>query len=179
MTVNVTKPAINLRSELAQLKLTGPTISHILSDALATNALNWSAARRNLPVAQSIAHATWTILAYNTLDYDNLGELDATGRFTATAAGKYSVNARSLLAFSAWPASKAFEIGVFKNGTAVAYGERWNTMAATTTYATTGINTTISLAAGDYIDLRVIQNQGGTVNTLAGTQNWLAINRVS
>lgn len=140
-----------------------------------------SAARRTRDTAQTIPNATSTIVAYNVLTFDNLSELAVTGRFTATVAGIYQVNA-ALVSDSgiAWLATQYWTISVFKNG--VMYAGNFNDHAqASHTYSLKSkVSTIVSLLAGDYIDIRAIHNNGVGINTAASAaSNYFDVIRVA
>lgn len=139
-----------------------------------------SAAKRTRGTAQAIANLTHTIVAYDTLVYDNLGELDATGRFTAKATGIYHASWGALLTNVAWDAGEIVQSRLFKNGSGDATMLRWYSAAAITAYNHTIGAMDINLSAGDYIDIRVLHNQGASVDLHNDAQfNVLSVHRVA
>lgn len=132
--------------------------------------------------AQAIANATVSILTWDTEVFDSLSEFTpGTGVFTAKNAGKYRVTARSLSASAAWDAGERWEIRVYKNSTLYATGD-YNTADATNTIARMSSVTCLVDLNGttDIIDVRVIHNQGASVNTSTdATANFIEIERVA
>jgi len=139
----------------------------------------WSAARRTKSTVQSIPNSVFTIIAYNTLDYDKLGELDATGRFTAQNDGIYHISAGLISVEATWATGDVWQITLYKNGTRYANGSRMVANAAITEFFDSTIGIDVELVAGDYIDIRA-HTQGVTVNTLTDPKyNYFSVHRVA
>lgn len=131
-------------------------------------------------VAQSILNASATVLTYNTEEFDTLSEFaNGSGLFTPRNAGYYQVCAQSTSESAAWDATERWEIRVYKNGSNYASGE-WNAAdAAVTTQRSSSVNTLVYMnGTTDTLDVRVIHNQGASVNTSASAvQNYISISR--
>lgn len=141
---------------------------------------NVSAARRTRGSSQSIANITATIIDYETLIYDNLNELDDTGRFTARANGIYHVSAAALFGNVAWDAAEIAQIALYKNGSSYAEGYIWSAHAAVTRAPSASVISDVSLLAGDYIDVRAYHNQGAAVIIqAAAAYNYLSVHRIA
>ena len=168
--------------EVASQTFTGTTTVDVLdvTGAVTPASMNWSAATRTRPTIQAIPNATATIIAYDTLVYDNLGELDATGRFTADVAGKYHISASVLMAQISYVTGTYVILYAYKNGSGYAVGDYWLSQVTHTGYGRSSVNVDVDLAAGDYIDIRVLHNRGSGLDTLASAQyNQFSIHRVS
>ena len=129
------------------------------------------AARYYSTAGQSIPNSSETIVNFETKDYDTHGAVTtgASWKFTAPIAGKYSVNAAMNYASQAWTGSSTAYVKLFKNGAYFSLGELKLVASGTHQRGDTLIDT-IHLQAGDYIDLRILQNDGGsrTFNPGAG-----------
>jgi len=151
-----------------------------LSGSLKVGSMNWSASRRKQNSAQALTNGTWNIISMNVTDYDSLGELDSTGRFTADFAGRYSIHSRVLVASNAWSITNRVDFRVYKNGVGEAHGERHVAQVAYTDYIPASVTTTINLAVGDYIDVRLWHNGGAGVTLLADLEhNHLSVHRIA
>ena len=141
--------------------------------------LNWSAARRTHN-GMAVANATETTIVYDTLVYDKLGELDATGRFTAKSAGIYNASATLRSAGEAWVAGEYFRVGINKNGSGYAFGWYGETDASITKLKDGVATTDVSLAVGDYLEVSLLQNSGASINLIAAdSHNWFSVHRVA
>lgn len=157
-------------------RLTATTVAIIRLGGM----FNISAAKRMRSTAQSIIDNTTTIIVYDTLVYDNLGELDATGRFTAKAAGIYHVSAAALLDSAVWTVTGRVDFAVWKNGSQYASGIRWVSQVAHTSHVSVTVSVGVSLVVGDFIDIRINHNQGTSVNTFpSGVFMYFSVNRVA
>jgi hypothetical protein len=135
--------------------------------------------------AQSIPNTTPTVINFDTADFDTDAAV-TTGtnwRFVVPAgkAGKYVV-ATEVMILNAAASDVYVLIGLFKNGIEVKRLARSNL----NTIQTVGIGgcTTVALAAGDYIDIRLAHGYA-TARTLeaAGAvltqKNWISITKVA
>ena len=157
-------------------RLTSTTVELIRTDGM----FNISAARRTQQSNQSIPNNTTTIVAYDTLVFDGLSELDSTGKFTAKAAGNYSVHANIFTDSFAWPSGSLIFLTMFKNGAAYSRGIVVVAQTAFTNSIGCNISSLVNLAVGDFIDIRVFHSQGGAVTLIASPlHNHMQINRVS
>jgi hypothetical protein len=138
--------------------------------------------RATTATAQSINNATATILTWDTEVFDSLSEFsNGTGVFTAKNAGKYRITARSLSASVAWDAGERWEIRVYKNGSLYATGDYNPADAALTIARMASVTALVDMnGTTDTLDVRVIHNQGASVNTSTdATANFIEIERVS
>lgn len=126
-----------------------------------------SACRVTRNTAQSIPNVTWTIVQYDTVEYDLQNEYDniTNYRYTAKEDGYYHVDASLLSASVSWPANATWELSVFLNGVQQIEGYRTVVFTAGTWYLDAILSSDIYLAKNDYIDIRVWQGQGNTINT--------------
>lgn len=125
------------------------------------------AARYRTSAGQSIPNNTPTIIDYGTRDYDTHGACTtgSSWKFTAPTAGKYSVSARAYSTNGGgWSLSETWKIYVYKNGSI------WGVLGGTEVHAAhsqrmeANGNTDVILNAGDFIDIRIIQNSGAPVS---------------
>ncbi len=125
---------------------------------------------------QSIPNNTTTIVDFGTRDYDSHNSV-TTGiawKYTASLSGKFKACAS--VAFTA-TAGGAREAYVFKNGVQT----KSLGVGGTAGSATHGVSgcASISLIAGDFIDIRAFQNQGAAVTLLANAvYNHVEVERV-
>lgn len=137
--------------------------------------------RASNSASQSIPNASATVLTYDAEQFDTLSEFaSGSGVFTPRYAGYYLVSAQSTSDSVAWDAGERWEIRVYKNGSNFASGE-WSAVdAAVTTQRSSSVETVVYLnGTTDTLDVRLIHNQGGNVNTSASAvQNYVSIIRV-
>lgn len=137
--------------------------------------------RASNSASQSIPNASATVLTYDAEQFDTLSEFaPGSGVFTPRYAGYYLVSAQSTSESVAWDAGERWEIRVYKNGSNFASGE-WNAVdAAVTTQRSSSVETVVYMnGTTDTLDVRLIHNQGGNVNTSASAvQNYVSIIRV-
>ncbi len=120
---------------------------------------------------QSIANNTFTVVALNSEDFDTDTMHDPSTnneRITFTTAGKYIVCAN--IGWNPDAGGGWRELNIRKNGSS------WwlfHTIDSTTNDANTIQSTSAvgDFAADDYIEIRVRQNSGNSVNLLAGSNN--------
>lgn len=137
------------------------------------------AARASLAATQSIADSTQVKVDWDTEDYDTHAVLDiaTNDRWTCPVAGKYTV--KSLIEFSA-NATGQRAVTLYKNGSA--YAELGNIPQATAgASARVGGATDIDLVAGDYLEIFVLQNSGGSlsIGTNGVQYSHMSISRVA
>jgi len=128
-----------------------------------------SAARYTRGTAQSIANGTLTVVDYATQVFDTGSEVTtgAGWKFTAKQNGYYQVGASVLFDSStAWaPATKPAGMQLWKNGVQVTVGNRIDFLpTGPAIFANVKMEDTIFLSAGDYIDIRVSQDTGASLN---------------
>lgn len=115
--------------------------------------------------ADSIPNASSTVLKYDTETFDTLSEFaNGSGVFTPKNAGYYQVDCAAQSASVAWAAGTRWVVSIFKNGIEYAQGD-YNAADAATTRIRGSKATALVYCNGttDYIDSRVIHNQGGSV----------------
>ena len=151
----------------------------LTADSTTATGLKWAAAsggsstfvgcRVTNSVAQSIANGTRTTVGFDTESFDTDGFHSVSsnnGRMTIPSgkAGKYLVTAGVTFATNA---TGAREIYLFKNGSFYS-----QVFAVATSAGSSGnaIPDLVSLAVGDYIDIRVEQSSGGSLDVRG--DNW-------
>ena len=137
---------------------------------------HYSASRRDRTTTQLIANATWTIIAFATQIQDTLGELDATGRFTASTSGTYHVSTSMLWVNRAIPASTQTYLQLYKNGASQGYLDL-NENSGQTAPQILGGSIDVNIATGDYIEIRCYHNYGESVN-IGGSDTFLSVHRI-
>lgn len=109
-----------------------------------------SAFRAYQSTAQSIAAATWTKVAYQTVVYDHQSEYDAVNyRFTAKSDGIYVVSAG--IAWASQVDGNRTILDIYKNGS---FDTRLDDKAiGAATYGTTIGSASVKVALGDYLEI--------------------------
>jgi len=120
-------------------------------------------------IAQSIANSTRTTITFDTETFDTDGFHSTstnTGRMTIPSgkAGKYLVTANVTFATNS---TGAREIYLFKNGN---FYSQVFAVATATGSSGNALPDLVSLAVGDYIDIRVEQSSGGSLDVRG--DNW-------
>ena len=131
---------------------------------------------------QLIPNADNTVILFNVEEFDNLGEYNpADGKFTATNAGYYQVNAQLLLTSTAgWGAGEIATISMYKNDVFYSNGDYSAAMAAITWYGESGVSDIVYLAATDYITIKFYQNNGAAINTYpSSAYTYFSVHRLS
>jgi len=130
--------------------------------------------------AQSIPHATVTIVEFDDVEYDSLGEW-ASNKFTAKNAGYYSVKAAVALVSVAWDACEQIILWIYKNGALYSVINSHQVEAAVTvSLKASGADDVYLNGSTDYIDIRMYQTQDGAVALYTlGEHNHVAIHRSS
>jgi len=115
-----------------------------------------------LDADQVIANVTWTVVLFDTENYDTDSEFDITtnkGRFTAAVTGYYHVNARTT--FKNIPDRCITSLRAVKNAAQTPYFEHRTYTSYTADAAATNISTgDIYLEAGDYLEFQCYHNSG-------------------
>lgn len=138
--------------------------------------------RATQSAATAIANATATILTYDAEAFDTLSEFsNGTGVFTAKNAGYYRIVGGAKSASVAWDVGERWEVRIYKNGTEYAAGNYDRADAAVTNQRSSYVSALVFMnGTTDTVDLRIIHNQGASVNTdTAPTANFIEIERVS
>lgn len=124
----------------------------------------------------SFASGSFVIMDYALKSIDTKNEVTtgAAWKFTAKEAGYYRCGAASMLNNAvAWPnAAAEHTLAIYKNGSVYSYlCRRDDYSTSTSVYPYVSGEDIVYLAAGDYIDFRVIQTSGSTINSYNGGQN--------
>lgn len=115
---------------------------------------------------QSIPNTTWTTITLNTYETNDTGMSVTADRITITQAGQYLVSAQVQWASNGTGSREAFirtNGGTIFLDTYVVPNSGDLTSIQMTTIKTFSIN--------DYIDMRVYQNSGGSINVNAGIED--------
>ena len=125
---------------------------------------------------QSIPNATYTLVALNAKEYDNLGEYDTVNfKFKASAPGYYLIIGSCCL--SSGVDNQRLISVLYKNGVGVAYS--FSTISGANNASATVTNIQF-LNAADYIQLYVYQNAGAAKEIYCGTKfTWLVVHKLS
>jgi len=124
--------------------------------------------------SQTIQHNTWTKVNLQTENYD-VGDCFAASRFTAKAAGKYSI--KGMVHFGPFAVDKTIETAIYKNGSPIAYDRRVTPLSGS---ISGGISTDYQLAVDDYIELYVRQGTGLAKDLIAGEEyNALSVHLIA
>jgi hypothetical protein len=135
---------------------------------ISPNNLVKSLVRYNTAAAQSISNASFTIIDFGTKVFDIKSEVTTGGswKFTAAQTGYYRVN--SFIMFAAtttWAEAELIQLHLYKNGSLYSIIGRSNgrDFSAGTESGSANGEDIIYLTAGEYIDVRVYQNSGGSL----------------
>ena len=119
-----------------------------------------------LTANQSIANATYTALAFGSENFDTDGFHDNSTNNTrmtipAGKAGKYLISG-----LVSWQSNSTADrrIGIYKNGSYIAFPARFNPSSTDDTAMSFSYVT--SLAVADYIEILAFQSSGGSLNIL-------------
>lgn len=164
----------------------------LIADSTTTTGVKWAAvpntggphARFTATGEQAIPNSTVTILNYDTRDYDPVScvSTGAGWKFTVPAGqgGYYMVAATAFFEPSGeWERAESAVLMVYKNNSiALTLGHRYIELG-TTIGVFVGGAAMLSLAATDYIDIRVSQDSDGTLNIDADSgKSHVAISRL-
>jgi hypothetical protein len=126
-----------------------------------------TAARAYRNAALTLATATWTKIAVDTISSDPGGNMSvASGRYVCPATGAYQVN--GMVAFAAAPADGI--CALYVNGSGRSYGTRGGLLE-------TVVSDILQCNAGDYIELWGYANAGQSL-ALASAFNYLSVTQV-
>lgn len=131
----------------------------------------------------TIPHATDTIMNFDSkvIDSHSAVTTGAGWRFTAPISGRYRLTSSIRIASGlSWSVGEQALIRVYKNNfSADMVTADWFSQATHSTAVGLHGSAEIDLVAGDYVDLRVRQDSGGTgSNQAAISVNWITISRV-
>ena len=162
------------------VRLPAGTNGQLLSaDSTQASGLKWvtyaNVAARATINGKSVATATYTNVGCDTKTFDTHTRVTtgASFRFTADRDGIYDVKAHAGFASTAWTAGEVALLSLYKNNSFYNSFGKWDCQAAITTAIELGGSDLVQLAAGDYIDVRVYQNSGGSV--VVGSQVAIAM----
>jgi hypothetical protein len=135
-------------------------------------------------VGQSINHATYTIVNFDTkeLDTHSAVTVGADWRFTAPMDGLYVVSTGIMFAATAlWEDGETGSLSLFKNDSfAVLLDHKDNYGVSVAVHMQLSGSTAMWLAAGEYIDIRVWQSSGTALSIHSNELlNRVAIHRAS
>lgn len=127
----------------------------------------------------SIANSGDIVVPFVTRDFDSHGSW-VTDTFTAQTSGKYEVNAKISFAPAAYAAGNRMVAAIYKNGSFYSYGPYVGIAGAVTIEQGVLINDTVSMLAGDTLQIRVSNNRtaGATAIGTSGNSNSINIKRV-
>lgn len=136
------------------------------------------AARYKTAAGQSIASGTPAIVDFGSQDYDTSSAVTtgASWQYAVPATGKYRISARVTFAQStAWLETEYGQLSIYKGGAQLVSLGIVGAQDASSNFKAIGDSTTLSLTAGDLIDIRVHQNSGAAI----ALHNDAAYNHVS
>lgn len=119
-----------------------------------------SSASMNIPTGSA------TIVDFGTKDYDshNAVTVGASWKFTAPISGKYEMKVLTAFANTAFTAGTVVEGRIYKNGVLYSNIDQMTVSASVSQRPRMGGSDDINLLAGDYIDFRLVQSDGGGRN---------------
>lgn len=165
-TVNINSGQLNI------MRIAGP--SQIASSELV-------AARYNSGAGATVTNNTTTLIDFGSKDFDTHGAVTtgASWKFTAPISGKYRVSSYVLWSSASFTSGNHTSLQLFKNGSGVQFfGKIYIEATATVSPAVWG-TTIANLVAGDYIDVRIDQDSGGSRSlTSSATACWIEIERI-
>jgi len=129
---------------------------------------------------QEIPNDTTTIIQYDDVVYDTLGEYDNTNyRFTAKQAGYYLITASNTINSLFWNLGDYIMIRIYKNSSLFKSLYKYFFSATNNTGWYLQGSSTVYLEIGDFIDIRMLQESGGNIYTSTSTtDNYLQITRL-
>ena len=138
-----------------------------------------SAASRGKSTSQAFTANQAAIVSYDTLNYDNLGELSSAGRFTADYTGKYRVNFSIYFTGQNYVAGEYIICTMYLNGGYSFVMDRQQAQAtANITFLLNG-SADVALSAGEYIDTRISHTRsGGTISSFSERFTFLQVSRI-
>jgi hypothetical protein len=158
--------------QIAITRIAGP------AQVMASESVN---ARYSTTAGQSIANNTVSIIDFGTKTFDSHSSVTtgAAWKFTASSAGKHRVSAQAILAAAVGlTAGEETSLALYKNGSLYSYLYFTSNWSGTSVQQSLTGSDSISLVAGDYIDIRINQVSGASIslNTTAAL-NWVSIER--
>lgn len=157
-------------TELTRIRITGESLRFV-----ATSATNWALVNDGTikqigvmerQTSQSINNTSDTKIQFATSikDVGNILDTATNYRITVFRAGTYNIQGYASLA-GALDDNESMEVYIYVNGALVKVGNSYTATAGTNRLGFITIFATLSLAAGDYIELNVWHNEGSAVNT--------------
>lgn len=132
------------------------------------------AARATTAAGQSISNNTETVVNFGTVEFDtdNAITTGAGWRFTAPFNGNYLVSAAIMFASTTtWSDIELGALILRKNGSLYAYLDRKDSYgSASGVLMQLGGTSLVNLNAGEYIDIRVLQNSGAALALFNSSQ---------
>ena len=174
---------ISVRSNTSATLTSGSLQIFRLSGPSAIAATETVVARYSTSAGQSIPDSTVTIVDFGTKSFDTLGSVTtgSSWKFTAPISGYYSINSRVLLSSGAgWASTERVLFHLYKNGSAYSILD-YNPQHATNTSINMNASgqDIVQLNSGDYVDIRVEQNSGGSIAlNNSALNNFINIQRV-
>lgn len=128
----------------------------------------------------AIADTGDIVVPFNTKQYDSHSAYNtANGKFTAPIGGKYKVSSSVWFQSVAYVGTNSIYASVYVNGVIYSYGPLITVLGSPTAQFSCHYNDTLSVLAGDEIELRVRNSRaGGTNLEVFDTLNYLSIERV-
>lgn len=123
---------------------------------------------QSIPTTGSGNPASANTLAWETVDIDDLGgwASGSATRYTCQLDGHYRVDAK--VSLNANTATAARTLGIFLNGTLVPAGHFRDAITPSNSSHTIDGFITLSLVAGDYVEIAPGQDSAGALNTATG-----------
>lgn len=137
--------------------------------------LNQGVSARAITAAgQSIPNNTSTVVDFGTISFDTDSAITtgAGWRFTAPVSGNYLVSASIIFTnTTTWADVELGALILHKNGSLYAYLDRKDSYgSASSVYMQLSGTSLVNLSAGEYVDIRVLQNSGGALALLNSNQ---------
>ena len=148
-----------------------------------TAGTNQIAARYSTAAGQSIANGgSAAIIDFGTKVFDSTGAVTtgASWKFTASVSGIYRISASIVFTSGGgWTNGEEAELSIFKNNVSNTFLYLYTASATHTSRVSLNGTATVSLNAGDYIDVRVYQGSGAALTLLnSAAYNYIDIERL-
>lgn len=123
----------------------------------------------------SIANSGDIVVPFATRDFDSHGSW-VTDTFTAQTSGKYEVNVKLSFASAAYAAGNRLVASIYKNGSFYTYGAYVSVAGATTLELGVSLNDTVSMLAGETLQIRVSNNRTAGATSIGTSSNSNSVN---
>lgn len=167
--LNATSPVTFANGDIIDVTILGVPIVGWSSNQLSSSVTSQTSvnARYSMTAPQSISNSTQTILNFSNLEKDSTGSVStgASWKFTAPISGEYRV---SVIIEWAGNVTGQRNLALWKNGVQFKALDLNLTPPSSTAFMQQG-TATVSMLAGDYIDVRVFQASGGSLNVGSST----------